>query len=226
MNAREHLAALIDRASSGAPDEHRAIALELASALCEWPADDPERMRSAYALLLEKIAPQLDRDTRKELVARLAQQPDIPLGLMSELFFDASDDIRASVLARHGEEPANVDAITPDLNEAALIRAVRDYPPEQFGRVMAGLVGIPASTTCRIIGDGSGEGLAILCKGAGLSRVTFSTMVMLTEVSLESAQRKLEQFVPVPEGAAASMFRFWRTQRAIKAVHTEDSAAA
>ena len=226
MSAREHLAALIDRTSSGTPDDRRAIALELASTLCDWPADYPEQLRSAYALLLEKIAPQLESDTRVELAARLSRHADIPLSLMSEFFFDTRADVRAAILARHVEERASTGANVPAVNEAALIRAVRDYPPETFGRVMAKLFGIAPSTAARIIADASGDGLAILCKGARLSRVAFSTMAMLTDASLGSAQRKLNQFDSVPEDAAACMVQCWRAQQMIKPVRSEEPAAA
>jgi uncharacterized protein (DUF2336 family) len=213
MSARERLTRLIDLAPGGAPEERRQLAMELAEVLLDWPADYPAHMRTSFALLLEKIVVQLDGRARRELARRFAPDPAAPLALLNELYFDSGRELRETILKRNAQA-SMVEAFEPSpIDEPSLIRAARDYPPETFAQTFARLLGIPLATAGRAIADVSGEGLVILCKGAHLSRATFSTIAMLTDASLDSAQRKLELFETVPEEISARMVQFWRAQR-------------
>jgi hypothetical protein len=213
MSARERLTQLIDLASGDAPDEHRALALELADIILDWPEDYPAHMQASFELLLEKIVTQLDCQTRKELVARVASEPAAPLALLNELFFDCGPDLREAIVARNAKENAPEDVFSTPVDEPLLLQAAREYPRETFTQTFSRLLGIPVAVAMHAFADASGEGLAILCKGAQLSRATYSTIAMLTEASLESAERKLELYETVAEEASARMLQVWRDRR-------------
>ncbi len=213
MSARERLTQLIDLAAGGAPEERRNLAMELAEVLQDWPQDYPAHMRASFALLLEKILAQLDGETRKVLAARFAPDPAAPLGLLNELFFDCGHELRRTILARNAQKHLSGEVTAPPIDESILVRAVREYPLETFVQTLARLLGIPLVTAGRAVADASGEGLAILCKGAQLSRATFSTIAMLTDASLDAGRRKLELYETVPEETSATMVQFWRAQR-------------
>jgi len=213
MSARERLTRLIDLAPGGAPEERRQLAIELTEVLLDWPEDYPEHMRASFALLLEKIVVQLDGPSRKELAARFSPGVEAPLSLMNELYFDSGREMREAILRQNAQAAMDDEFAPLPVDEPSLIRAAREYPPETFAQTFARLLGIPLVTAARAIADASGEGLVILCKGAHLSRATFSTIAMLTDASLDSAQRKLELFEIVPEDISARMVQFWRAQR-------------
>jgi hypothetical protein len=194
--------------------------------LLDWPPDYPAHMRSSFTLLLEKIAVQLDCQTRRELAARFAAAPDAPLPLLNELFFDSARETRADIVARMMQCPPDDELAAPVVDEATLIRAVRDYPPEVFVQTLARLLGIPAATAARAVADASGEGLAILCKGARLSRMSFSTIAMLTDASLESAQRKLDMYDAIADDTSIRVVQYWRAQRNARPVRASGAEAA
>jgi hypothetical protein len=79
--------------------------------------------------------------------------------------------------------------------------------------MFARLLGVPVAVAGRAIADASGEGLALLCKGARLSRATFSTIAVLSDASLDSAERKLELYEAVPEETSIRMVQVWRERR-------------
>ena len=217
MSARERLTRLIDFAPGGAPEERRQLAMDLAEVLLDWPADYPAHMRASFALLLEKIVVQLDCQARRELAARFAPDAAAPLTLLNELYFDSSREMRESILKRNAQSRMQDEIVSSAIDEPSLIRAAREYPSETFAQTFARLLGIPLATAVRAIADASGEGLVILCKGAHLSRATFSTIAMLTDVSLDSGQRKLELFETVPEEISARMVAQRGTRQPIAA---------
>jgi hypothetical protein len=225
MSARERLTQLIDLASSGAPEERGKLAMELAEVLVDWPEDYPPHMRASFALLLEKIAGQLDCTARKDLAARLAPHVTVPLSLLNELFFDSSREQRDTILARNEQENSQGEVAPASIDEPSLVRAVREYPPETFVQTFARLLGISATTAGRAVSDSSGEGLTILCKGAQISRATFSTIAVLTDASLDSAERKLELYETVEEGTAAHLVQFWRARREARRIPESVEAA-
>jgi hypothetical protein len=213
MSARERLSQLIVLASSDTRAERGMLAMELADILTDWPEEYPPHMRESFTILLEKIVDQLDDHERRTLAARLAPNSTTPLTLLNGLFFDTSPDLRGAVLTRNSQERHREEIVPMPVDELYLVQAAREYPPETFVRTLARLLCIPVALAGRAMADANDEGLAILCKGARVSRTTFSTLAMLTDISLLSAERKLERYETVPEEASARMIQFWRAQR-------------
>jgi uncharacterized protein (DUF2336 family) len=226
MSARERLTQLIDLASDDVPKQRHALAMELADVLLDWPDGYPSHMRSSFALLLEKISPQLDCETRRDLAARLASHSAAPLSLLNELFFDAGRDARDAILARIGLSGIDAAAAGEMIDERVLIKAVRDYPAETFLQTIARLTGVPAAVAARAATDDSGEGLALLCKGAQISRTTFSTIIVLANASPDSVERRLQAWDCVSAEPAARLVQFWRLQRGAGTHQLNDAEAA
>jgi hypothetical protein len=170
-------------------------------------------MRASFSLLLEKIVGQLDCPTRKELAARFASDPAAPLALLNELFFDCEAAARATIIARNTEAGGQAESNLSPIDEASLIQAAREYPPETFKQTFARLLGVPAAVAGRAIADTDGDGLALLCKGARLSRATYSTIAMLTDASPDLAERKLELYETVVAESSTLMLQVWRERR-------------
>jgi hypothetical protein len=53
----------------------------------------------------------------------------------------------------------------------------------------------------------------ILCRGASLPRLVYSTITMLADASLKAAERKLELFDAVADVPARGLVRSWRATR-------------
>jgi hypothetical protein len=225
MSARERLTQLIDLASASAGEERGALAVELAQVLADWPHDYPAHMRASFALLLERISRELDDATRKDVAGRVASDMTAPLGLLNEFFFEFAPDKRTVFLSRISAEVA-LSGPPLAVDEPALIHAVRSYPRETFVQTVSRLTGIPLSIAARAVADASGEGFGLLCKGAGLSRTAYSTIVMLTDASLDAGERKLVLHEAIPEDTAIRLVHFWRTRREARRNIPETVAAA
>lgn len=204
MDTRERLVGLMEMARE--PGNRRALALELAALLLECPPD----ARETVAQVLEKIALRLDGETRAELASRLAGEACAPLSLLGDLFFDAGEEARKTIFARIAGDASHAEACAKAVDEAALLAAVRKYPRGTFVQVLSRMLGIPAPTAARIVVDPRGEGLAILCKGAELSRATYSTLTLLTEASAARAEQLLDAYDRVPNGTSAQLVAVWR----------------
>ena len=212
MGADGGLNHLFDPESHDAPEGHRALAFELAHLLQNWPDDVPVARRVAIALLLEKMIPPLDRSTRQALAARLGGDDSVPRSLSAILFFDASRSVRDAILARHAGLETDCERFTVD--GPALIREARDYSIDSFAQELTRMTGIPPFAIHRILGDVSGECLAILCRGTRLPRLIFSTIAVLGDASLKSGERKLELYDTVAEQPAKALVQSWRAARA------------
>jgi len=208
MRAARPLNQLFDPELHDAPEGHRALAFELAHVLQNWPDGVPAARRAQIALLLEKILLPLDRPTRQALAGRLGHDAAIPLSLSGILFFDAPRSVRDAILARHAGIEIDRKALVVD--GAALIRAARDYSTDRFAQELARSTGIPLCAITRILGDVSGECLAILCRGIRLPRLVFSTIAVLGDVSLRSAEKKLELFDAVAIQPTKGLVQSWR----------------
>jgi hypothetical protein len=226
MSARERLTQLIDLASGEAPKDRCVLARELVDVLVDWPADYPAHMRPSFALLLEKIAPHLEPHARGEIGERLAHVESVPLPLLNEFFFDCGREGRDMVLVRTMQSVGSIDRDELPVDERTLVKAARDYPQDIFAHTFARLACVPVTVVSRALDDASGEGLAILCRGARMSRTAFSTIVLLTDASLDSAERKLDAFDAAPEDSSAKMVRFWRMQRGAIIIRTSNAEAA
>jgi hypothetical protein len=213
LSPKEHLAYLVELAAE--PGERRELVRELAELLTAWPADYPIEARPAFAALLARVEHDIDPDARHELAVKLADCADAPLALLNEFFFDLPPASHGKVLARDAliaTEP------TARVNEAALVAAARAKRGTDFAHVFAATFGIDSLTAMEILQDARGTGMAIVCRGTGLSRAAFSTLAVLTPRGDVTA--RLAAFDTVPEKGAAALLAFWRRQ-AVQHAHSQ-----
>jgi hypothetical protein len=165
------------------PALRAALAEEVASLLMDWPDECPHSMRPVFENLLAKTAREVDADTRAKLRVQLF----------------ADRELAQRVL------PREQDPVAP------LIEAAR-----QGGDVtvpLAEALGLDASNTAEILKEASGEALGIACKGAGLSRVAFSTLALLALPSGGDAAMRLKMYDRIATLDAARTLRAWRGAR-------------
>ena len=172
------------------PALRAALAEEVAALLMEWPADCPAEMRPVFENLLTKTAREVDADTR----ARLRVQ----------LFSDRA--LAARVL------PKEKNPETP------LIDAARDGG--DLTQALAETLGLEAARAIEILHEESGEALAIVCKGAGLSRLAFSTLALLALPHGSDPAARLAVYDRIATLEAARTLRDWR----IGARHATEAA--
>lgn len=165
------------------PALRAALAEEVAALLMDWPADCPAAMRPVFENLLAKTAREVDAATRARLRVRL--------------FADRA--LAARVLPRE-KNPA-----------APLLDAARHGG--DLTRPLAGTLGLDTARVTEILRDDSGEALAIACKGAGLSRLAFSTLVLLALPEGGDAGQRLDLYDRIATLDAARTLRSWRTAR-------------
>ncbi len=229
MAAREKLSRLIDLASREAPDDRRALAQELCDLLLDWPASYPDSMREPFEALLEKTLRVIDAQTRETLAWRVAERRDAPLSLLNEFYFGAGPDLRKAILmhnayangeSAHDPEPADLESATLG---ASLVQAARTTPQEQLSSRLAALCGLDGEIASRILQDASGEGLAVLARGAHLGRAAFSALALLTGTAPDP-ERKLRVFDTVPQAGAEALLKFWKSRNG--AMLPENTCAA
>jgi hypothetical protein len=200
---KERLSYLLELAAKGT-EQRAALAGEVAELLHNWPATYPAAMRASFEALLEKIAREVSAAGRRELARRFEGRSDASLALLNELFFSASDAMKEQILARNEREGrAPCDAI----DGAVLLAAARmrgDFPA-----ALAQAVKIPRRIAAEVMADTSCRALAVVAKGAGLSRSHFSAIAVLT---IAYASRSLAAFESVPANGAASLLAFWRAK--------------
>jgi uncharacterized protein (DUF2336 family) len=211
LTPKEHLAYLVELAAEPGAKERCELLRELGELLTAWPKDYPIEARSSFAALLARVEHDVDPENRRELARKLARCPDAPLSLLNEFFFDVPADARGSILKRDCEVPA---ATARAVDEPALIAAARGKRGAEFANTLASSLGIDVLTAMEILQDTSAMGLAIACRGAGLSRAAFSTFAVLTARSDAQMEARLAAFDSVPEKGAATMLAFWRQQAA------------
>lgn len=213
MNARDRLSQLVDLATGSAPEDRTMLANELADVLAAWPEDYPAHMRASFALLLEDIVAQLDKPARRDFAARFAADPHASPSLLADLYVDAGADMRDAILS-HLLESADVPAHVPEpLEETRLIHSVRNDLSDEFVRTASAMLSVSTFALQRILADASGESLAMLCKGTGLSRASYSTITVLSEPSVACARRRLDSFDAVPQEIARRMTHFWQSRQ-------------
>ena len=162
------------------PALRAALAEEVAALLMEWPADCPADMRPVFENLLAKTACEVDADTR----ARLRVQ----------LFADRALAMR---LLPKEKNP-----------ETTLIEAARDGG--DLVAVLGEALGLDADNTTEILKEESGEALAIACKGAGLSRLAYSTLALLALPQGGDPAARLTLYDRIATLEAARTLRTWR----------------
>ena len=215
MAARENLSRLIELATKESVEDRRALARELCDLLLDWPARYPQAMREPFEALLEKTLRMIDAQTRETLAWRIAERDDAPLALLNEFYFGAGAQLRAAILMRnarangdsaHDPEPADLEQASLG---ASLVEAARTAPQEKFVSSMAVLCGVDGDIAERILRDASGEGLAVLARGAHLGRAAYSALALLTGTASDP-DRKLGIFDGVPQAGAEALLQFWR----------------
>jgi hypothetical protein len=215
-DAKQRLTHLIELATADAPENRRALALELCDLLIDWPPHYPATMREPFEALLEKTVRSIDDETRRALVAKLATRHETPVTLLNEFYFDAPQDTRDAIVLRNALMDGAGGAPAAHTDEAALITAARNKPQDQFTHDFASLLGIAEGTAGRILHDHSGRALAVACKGAHLGRATFSALAVLSEagIALEAARERLSSFDSVPLTGAERLLDYWRSHKA------------
>ena len=162
------------------PALRAALAEEVAALLMDWPADCPAEMRPVFENLLSKTAREVDADTR----ARLRVQ----------LFADRQ--LAARLL------PREQNPVTP------LLETARNGG--NVAAALAVLLGVDEARAQEILGDASGQALALACKGAGLNRAAYSTLALLALPHGENPAARLAAHDSVTTLEAARTLRAWR----------------
>lgn len=215
-DAKQRLTHLIELATTDAPENRRALAVELCDLLIDWPAHYPAAMREPFEALLEKTVRNIDADTRRALIVKLAARHETPVTLLNEFYFDAPQDTRDAIVLRNALLDGATAATAGHTDEAALVSAARAKPQDQFTQTFADLLGVARGTADNILHDHSGHALAVACKGAHLGRATFSALAVLSEagMALDAARERLSSFDSVPLTGAERLLDFWRTHKA------------
>lgn len=183
------------------------LARELCDLILYWPADWPAAMRPPVVALFETALREADDETQSVLAARMAGNGDIPLKVMNALYLAAPGPQRREILLRNeieGPEPAPLGADGP-----AILRAARNKSGD-FTGTLARLTGLPRRVVMAILADASGEALAVMCRGLGLDRATFSSIALLR--GAEGVP--LAVFDTVAPKAAAALVADWRKSAA------------
>jgi hypothetical protein len=213
---KERLSRLIDLAGETAPEKQRALAFELCELLTDWPKRYPHPMREPFEALLEKVFKRLDGTTRRVIAARLADQAGIALTLLNEIYFDIPLEARDSILKRNAESDEQIHAAVKPADEVKLIEAARRTRGHDFAEAFANFLGVAVSTAERILGDTTGNALAVACRGAGVKRATYSALALLivTELRINPGARfeHLAAFDHIPLAGAQRLLAHWREQ--------------
>jgi hypothetical protein len=215
-DAKQRLIHLIELATTDAPENRRALAVELCDLLIDWPPHYPPAMREPFEALLEKTVRSIDADTRRTLIAKLATRHETPVTLLNEFYFDAPQDTRDAIVLRNALMDGAGAVAAGHTDESALVSAARARPQDQFTQTFAEILGVAQGTADNILQDHTGHALAIACKGAHLGRATFSTLAVLSEagLALEAARERLSSFDSVPLTGAERLLDFWRSHGA------------
>jgi hypothetical protein len=184
---------------------------ELADLLIDWPETYPSAMREPFEALLEKALRDIEPEARALLAQRFAANATIPLSVINALIFDATSEVRAEILARNSVVP---DDIRSHVDEIGLLAHARSTGVAGLVNVVARRLQIGDVIATNILSDASGFMLALLCKGAGMSRAAFSALAVLARPSAPSEEhyRRLAAFDDVPEDSARALLAFWRRQ--------------
>jgi hypothetical protein len=203
---KERLSHLLELAAKG-PEQRAELAGEVADLLLDWPPQYPGAMRVTFEALLEKIAREMDFAARSALAARFEGRSDAPLTLLNEFFLAAPATMRDAILARNDE---GTGAVFASIDHEALLSSARSRG--DFTAALVRHVGIPAETAVEILKDESGRALAIVCKGAGVNRATFSALAVLAGPVRRAGENfaLLSIYDRVPANGAARLLAVWR----------------
>jgi hypothetical protein len=183
------------------------LSRELGDLVLYWPADWPDAMRTPVLALFETALREADGETRTVLATRMAGRNDVALKVMNALYLAAPAAVRREILMRNeieGEAP-----LPTMVDTAALLEAARNRSGDFTGS-LSRLAGLPRAVAVAILTDASGEPLAVLCRGLGLDRASFSAMALLRGAEGTA----LSVFDSVAPKAAALLVQAWRKANA------------
>ena len=204
--SKERLSHLLELAANG-PEQRAALAEDISDLLLDWPAQYPGAMRVTFEALLEKIAREMDFAARAALAARFEGRNETPLTLLNEFFLAAPAAMKDAILARNDEGSG---AVFARIDHDSLLSAARARG--DFAAALARHAAIPLETAREILKDESGRALAVVCRGAGVNRATFSALAVLAGPA-RAAQENfalLSVFDRVPQNGAARLLAVWR----------------
>lgn len=211
-DVKDRLTRLVGLAEENTPEKQRVLAFELCDLLFDWPERYPHAMREPFESLLEKVLGRLDGTTRRLISTRLASRPDTSLSLLNEFYFDLPPEARIAVLTRNDEPCDDEDREIEEIDEAVLLTAARESARTDFASAFAHALQVSAGTADRILDDATGHALAIACKGARITRATYSGLALLElgTGAQELVLRRLSAFDEISATAARRVLRRWR----------------
>lgn len=216
-DAKVRLSRLIELAGESTPEKQRALAFELYDLLTDWPARYPLGMRDPFEALLEKVLKRVDGTTRRMLAGRLASHPATAVSLLNEFYFDVPLEAKAAILRRNAALDEPGQSTEAHTSEAALLEAARQLRGNDFAAAFGAFLGVTTTTAVRILGDVSGHGLAVACKGASVKRATYSALALLaiSELRVNPGARfdHLAGFEQVPLEGTRRLLAHWQKQK-------------
>lgn len=134
------------------------------------------------------------------------------------------DDVAAAMKSDMDKEPANqaeryIDDLARRgaLDDAALMRFISENRPMEFMIGLARLTGIGVETAQRVLADGTGTPLAILCRASGIGPEVFKEMALSDLTCISSDPNHVLPLVRVylrlNQANAQRAVRFWRTRK-------------
>jgi len=208
---KERLMHLLKLAAAGESARPQLVQ-ELSEILIEWPREYAPAARVPFEALLDKTIREADAQTRQAVADAVARRSDAPLGLLNQLFFAASEETKAHIIARNNGAPERASG-PADFDEDALIDRAR-RAREEFPAYFAKGTGLSREIADEVLRDESGQSLAIVCKGAHARRTTFSALAVFTDPNraIKESYERLASYDAVPLGAAEHMLAHWRAQ--------------
>jgi hypothetical protein len=213
LSARERLTRLVDLASEAGVSARRELTGELADLLLDWPANYPATMREPFEALLEKALRDVEPPARTLMAERFVKHSRMPLTVLNQLIFDAPPEIQIKILSRNADAHAH-NVAPPHIDGALLLFAARRATPDGLAETLATRFGIKPEIAASVLRDHSAQSLAILCKGAKLTRAAFSALAVLArpDVAGDEHYRRLAVYDSVPDDGARALLVFWRSQ--------------
>jgi hypothetical protein len=229
-DARDRLTRLIELATQSAPEKRRALAFELCDLLTDWPRRYPAAMREPFEVLLEKVLRRLDGTTRQLIATRLAVHSESAPNLLNGFYFDMQPAVRAIILRRNAETADGPIPEEETIDEPRLIAAARQMRGKDFAQAFAQSMRLPEPMAQRVLGDRAGDALAVVCKGAGVKRATYSALALLARDDKASDSDLRAEWLAaidgISEAGARRLLEFWRAARDDTPMQETDARAA
>jgi len=179
-----------------------------------FTAPDHQNSQEAnlFCNIMQKVAEDLEPEVCKHSVDRKANGRDAPREPLSNGYNGAGRSLSQAERFINDKEHFH------ELNASFLVELLRDNKLEEFSFGFARLSDVDIATAWRILEDASAEALAIACKANRFDRATFSTIVLLTDMSKmrqpDLVDRLMQLYDQVTVQAAQRAMRFWRVRHA------------